>query len=110
MSLLTEKTKNSFQLNILNEFIDNFESLVDLFTILSFVLIAAAFFFGIQKVQTSESDITGEIDVREIGSRSASQAELPDDIVVIFIANENGKDIIKFKMKESETDKLTVTD
>ena len=102
MSSLTEKIKINFQPNIFNEFIESFESLVDLFTILSFVLIASAFFFGSQKVQTSESGALAEFELREIIQGAAPLPALPDDIVIIFIAKENGSDIIQFTKKRSK--------
>jgi hypothetical protein len=96
MTFLHKSISKNFLLKIFGEHLESFESLVDLFTILSFVLIASAFFFGINKAQMLEKNVTANFELREIAKGAAPAPEIPDDVVIILIENENGSDFLIF--------------
>jgi len=83
---------NKTQFSLFQESDDNFESLVDLFTLLSFALIIASVIFGIQPV--SEYENAYQLEVRQVGNGQSPPSTLPDDITVLVINQKNGYDIL----------------
>lgn len=75
-------------------YIETFESLVDLFTLLSFALIIASFLFGIQKVQTSETAKVAEISFKKVIKGEGSPVDLPENYLVLVLMKEKGQDMI----------------
>jgi hypothetical protein len=71
---------------------ENFEALVDLFTLLSFVLIIASFVFGIYQVKISEK--IAEVEVAKVKSGGPPVA-IPEDIAFIVILKTNKTDVIR---------------
>ena len=79
---------------------ETFESLVDLFTILSFVLIAVAFFFGIQQPKTSGNSMSSaEFDFEKVRRGGTPTTEIPDDTIVILIYKENSSEAFQIIRK-----------
>ena len=75
-------------------FIDTFESLVDLFTLLSFTLIIAALIYG---TQSFHSDAV-EVEIATVAPGSYASIEIPENVIVLMlrcIGPENRLYIIK---------------
>ena len=83
-----------------------FESLIDLFTLLSFVLIIASFVFGIYQFQASDKVV--EIDSNKVASRG-SPITIPENIIFIAILKRNKADIVHI-VKGGQASETHVTD
>lgn len=71
----------------LNSVVDTFESLVDLFTLLSFTLIIATLIYGTQSFQSSSK----EVELATIRPGSGQPIDIPDDVVIILLGCKNEK-------------------
>lgn len=80
---------------------ENFESLVDLFTLLSLVLIIATFLFGYphgQEVVTTSQMVS---EFKEVSKGNAPPAGIPENTLVLIQSYESGKDIITLVVSKS---------
>jgi hypothetical protein len=89
-------------------FVESFESFVDLFTILSFTLIVAAYLFGSYQYMDKrdlKDDKATTIEFYEIVKTGNVNSVLPSDAVIIFIAKEGQSDVVRFTKsgKSAET-------
>lgn len=73
---------------------ENFESLVDLFTLLSFVLIISTFIFGYQRVEEHTTTFQTMSEFREVNKENASPVGLPENTLIIILTVEDNKDKI----------------
>jgi hypothetical protein len=93
----------------LNKFSDerseNFESLVDVFTLLSFVLIIVAILFSSQKLQRSAIEQQGIFIFKEITEGTGAPSDLPLNTIVVILTIENFKDVI-YLVKSGEMPKI----
>lgn len=93
--------------NSQNDHDESFESLVDLFTLLSITLIVASLIFGIYKTQTNqaENNLT-EVELSTIssGSKSTYQTNIPDnEIILVLSVLNNTKILTVINNKDSKT-------
>jgi hypothetical protein len=71
---------------------ENFETLIDLFTLLSFALILSAIFWG---VMNSQNDKIAKISLYEVGQQNQGFSnKLPEGTILLLITKENSKDLI----------------
>lgn len=70
-----------------------FESMLDLFTILSFVLIAASFLFTLQVGRDAP---VVEIDARFAGRGTGEPVKLPENLIVLVVKREKGNDYLQY--------------
>lgn len=76
---------------------ESFESLVDIFTLLSITLIVASIIFGIYKTQTNQTENTlTEVELSKIksGSKSSYQVNIPDNEVILVLSKKNRSTIL----------------
>lgn len=73
--------------------IENYESLVDLFTLLSFVLIISTFLFGFQRV-AENTTIQTMSKFRNVYKGNAPPVGLPENTLVLIQTAKNNQDII----------------
>jgi hypothetical protein len=74
--------------------IENFESLVDLFTLLSFVLIISTFLFGYQRVDEYVTTLQTMSEFREVHKGNAPPVGLPENTLIIVHTVESNNDMI----------------
>ena len=82
-----------------SEFTETFESFVDLFTILSFTLIVAAYFFGIYRNIKDDVDKSGNYELYEVASGGNANVLIPEDAVIIFLKKNGQDDVIQFSKR-----------
>jgi hypothetical protein len=82
--------------NIFSEFAESFESFVDLFTILSFTLIVAAYFFGVYRNLKDEGDKSSSFELYEVVSEGNADVLIPEDAVIIFLTKSGQADVVQF--------------
>ncbi len=81
---------------------ENFESVVDLFTLLSFAFIVAAFLFGSQKFDKALTKTRTKLDFAELERGGGAATDLHQNTLVLILTVDNGVDVIYFiKGKES---------
>ena len=85
---------------------ENFESLIDLLTLLSFVLIIASFVFGIYQFQVSDKMV--EIDSTKVAGKGPP-VTIPENIIFIAIIKTDEGDIIHIA-KGGQASKRNVAD
>ncbi len=99
--------KNLIPLNIISRAQDNqdasYESLLDLFTLLSFVLLIAAFLYTSQQIgrDTSSSNVEAYI----AGRGSGESATIPDNLTLLILYKDQGQD--KIMLIEGATSEST---
>ncbi len=76
--------------------IDIFESAVDFFTLLSFVFIVAAFLFGIQQLQHSQTETKAKIIFKEVGKGGSISYDIPENTLIIILTKKNNNDVVYF--------------
>ena len=91
----TDKNKinliEKFQEENSNE--ENFESLIDLFTLLSFVLIIATILFGFN-TNSDTKEMNNNFQFKSISQYSQIAVDLPSNILIVILIKENNKDMI----------------
>lgn len=108
---MKKRKPNSY--NILNNFDElseskkeNFESLVDLFTLLSFVLIIAAILFGHQNIQKVSNIQQSSLIFRETEEGSGTPADLPLNTIVLVITKGSSNNDILYFVKSGDFPKI----
>lgn len=96
---MTKKFPTEYSADIVQKFLlngteENFEWLMDLFILLSFVFIIASFIFGIHKVQISKEKKAAEFELSNVASGGIAGVALPKDAIVLVIMKKNGSDLI----------------
>lgn len=76
------------------DFSENYESFIDLFTLLSFALIIASFIFGIHKAHVSDMTKITEIKFDKIGSGAGLPVGIPPNILILILMKQNNNNII----------------
>ncbi len=89
---IPDQYPNSLNMDTDNESSEDYESFIDLFTLLSFALIIASFIFGIHRVH--DSDKTTQFEFDKIKSGVSLPASLPDNAIVLILMNQNKNDIL----------------
>ena len=72
---------------------ENFESLVDLFTLISIVLIISTFIFGFQRLGDPSKNIQTTLEFRDVKSGDGAVG-LPEDTLVIMHTIQNNSDLV----------------
>jgi len=74
---------------------DNFETLVDLFTLLSYVFIIASIVFGVnQNFNNSQSSFSSLFEFRDVANGSGFTSELPNDMLIVMFSKSYNSDVI----------------
>jgi ABC-type nitrate/sulfonate/bicarbonate transport system substrate-binding protein len=99
--------KNKVDDMLLN-FTESFESFIDLFTILSFTFIVAAYFFGIYKEMNKDNQNAGNYELQEAVSSGKVDFVIPEDAVIIFLLKEGQSDILQFTKKNQHASRYSL--
>ena len=89
--------------------VSEYESLLDLFTLISFILIFAAFLYVARSNGSDEnaSDVAARITQKGNGTTSGSQA-LPKNVLLMVLYRENGQDKLLISDGISGTNKVEI--
>lgn len=85
--------------NIFSDFTETFESFVDLFTILSFSLIVAAYFFGVYRNLKESDNSSSQFELYQVESAGNADIVIPEDAVIIFLTKNDQSDVFQFSKK-----------
>lgn len=88
--------------SIFLQYFESFESFVDLFTILSFTLIVASYFFGIYRNVKDDVEKSSSYDLYEIESGGNADVIIPEDAVIIILTKNGQADVIQFSKRGKE--------
>ncbi len=81
--------------------VENFESMVDLFTLLSFALIISTLLFGYQYIHETDDSVIKVTNFETIYEGNAPPLDLPEDTIILFITVDNKQDILYLKKGNS---------
>jgi len=86
---------SSIQNSIHNKGTDSYESMADLFTLLSFVLIIITFIFGVNKPTNNIAENI-EMELQEITATGNADTFIPDDEIFFILTKKQKMDYIYF--------------